>query len=73
MRGQRKRNTRLHTRLPPSFLGMDACIDDIATEHSFDSKATWVIDVFGLFFVTCYPLVIVQPDTDRRQVDCYRK
>ena len=25
------------------------CIDDLATECSSDSKATWVIDMFGLF------------------------
>ena len=24
-------------------------MDDLTTEHSFDSQATWVIDVFGLF------------------------
>ena len=26
------------------------CIDDLTTERSFSSQATWVIDVLGLFF-----------------------
>ena len=40
-------NTRTHDdRLPPSFLG----VDDLTTESSFDSQATWVIDVLGLLF-----------------------
>ena len=37
-------SARLPVRLPPSFLGMD----DL-TYISFDSQATWVIDVFDLF------------------------
>ena len=32
------------------------CMDDLTNERSFDSKGTWVIDVFGLFFLTCYQL-----------------
>ena len=39
-------NTRPHARLPPSFLGMDY----LTTERSFDSQATWVIDLLGLSF-----------------------
>ena len=42
MRGH---NTRPHARLMrPTFLGMDA------TKRSFDLQATWVVDVFYLFF-----------------------
>ena len=30
-------------------------MDELTNEGSFDSQATWVIDVLGLFFVlTCY-------------------
>ena len=47
MRRQQGPDTRLHARLPPSFLGMD----DLTTKHSFHSHATWVIGVFGLFCV----------------------
>ena len=25
-------------------------MDDLTIEHSFDSQATWIIDVLGLFF-----------------------
>ena len=25
-------------------------MDDLTTEHGFDSQGMWVIDVFGLFF-----------------------
>ena len=28
----------------------NVCMDDLTTELSFDSKATWVIDVLSLFF-----------------------
>ena len=45
MRGHAGYNTRSHARLLPSFLGMD----DLITERSFDSQATWVINVLGLF------------------------
>ena len=45
MRGQLGYNTRPHTLLPHIFLGMDAWI---TTKSSFDSQATWVIDVLGL-------------------------
>ena len=27
------------------------CMDDLTTERSFVSQATWVIDVLGLFFL----------------------
>ena len=46
MCGQPRHNARLHARLPPSFLDMD----DLTTELCFDSQATWVIDVFALYF-----------------------
>ena len=36
----------IHDRTPTSFLGMD----DLKAESSFDSHATWVIDMLGLFF-----------------------
>ena len=44
-------NTRPHARLRPCFQGMDATTgpSDLITERSFDSQATLVIDVFGLF------------------------
>ena len=38
-------NTRLHARLPHCFLGMD----DLKTESSFYSQATWVTGVFGSY------------------------
>ena len=49
MRGQPGHNTRPHTRLTPSSLDMDAWMTS-QTYCSFDSQATWVIDVLGLFF-----------------------
>ena len=42
--------TRPHTRMAPSFLGMDARSNDLTTDRSVNSQATWVIDVLGLFF-----------------------
>ena len=47
MRRQQGHDTRPYARLPLNFLGMD----DLTTKHSFDSPDTWVIGVFGLFFV----------------------
>ena len=29
---------------------MHECMDDLTTERSFDSQATWVIDVLGIYF-----------------------
>ena len=49
-------NTRPHTRLPPSFLDRD----NLTTERNFDSQATLVIDVLGLFFD-----MFVQPGTGK--------
>ena len=46
MCGQPGYTTGPHALLPPCFLGMN----DLKTERSFDSKATWVIDVRALFF-----------------------
>ena len=43
-------------------------IDDLTTERSFNSQATWVIDVLGLF-LTCYPWVFVETGTGGRPVD----
>ena len=47
MCGQPEHNTRPHSRLQPSFLGMD----NLTTECSFDSQAMWVIDLLGLIFL----------------------
>ena len=35
-------------------------MDNLTTESSFLSQATWVINVCGLFLLTCYPLVDVR-------------
>ena len=45
---------------------------DNPTERSFDSQAIWVFNVLGLFLLTCYPWVIVQPGTGRRPVEWRR-
>ena len=44
----------------PVFLVL-GCMNDLTTERSFDSQATCVIDVLGLFF-TYYQWVFEQPD-----------
>ena len=49
MRGHPGHNTQPHDRLPVSFSGMDAWMTS-QNERSFESKATWVIDVLGLLF-----------------------
>ena len=72
MTGQPEHNTRPHNRLPHSLLSMDDCMDDLTTGRSFDSQATWVIDVIGLFFLKCYPWLLVQPSNGRRPVDWCR-
>ena len=36
------------------------CMSYLKTERSFESQGMWVIDVLGLLFVTCYPLVFVK-------------
>ena len=46
MCGQPWCKTLQQAQLPPSFLGAG----DLTTERSFDSQATWVIDVLGLVF-----------------------
>ena len=51
MPGQLGHKTRLHARLPHSFVNMD----DLTNERSFGSKAARAIDVL-VFFLTCYPL-----------------
>ena len=48
------------------------CIDDYPTGRSFDSQATWAIDVLCLLFITCYPCVFVQPGTGRRSINWCR-
>ena len=70
MRGHPGHNTRPHARLQPILLGMDDS-DYLTTERSFDSQATWVIDVIGIF-LTGYPRVFVQQGTGRRPVDLCR-
>ena len=67
MRGQPGNKTPLEAQLSPGFLGMH----DFISERSFDSRATCVIDVLGLF-LTCYPWVFVQPATGMRPVDWCR-
>ena len=49
-------------------------LTDLTTEHHFNSQATWVIDVPGLFFAMlwCYPWVSVKPGTGRRPVHLCR-
>ena len=49
MRGQPGHSTRLHARLPHSFLGMDAWMNSKLNVTSFGLQATCVIDVFTLF------------------------
>ena len=41
------------------------CMNDLTTERSFDSQATWVINVC-LIILTCYLWLCVQPGTGRR-------
>ena len=48
MHGKPGLNKRPHARLPFSFLDMNALMT--STEHSFESQATLVIYVLGLFF-----------------------
>ena len=43
-------NKRPHAQLPTSFLDMDAWMAIKLNVASFDSQATWVIDVLGLLF-----------------------
>ena len=47
MCGQPSHNTPPHARLQHILLGVDASYD-LTTERSFDSQATWVIDVLGI-------------------------
>ena len=50
MRGQPGHNTAPLALLPPSL----QCMDDLTTERSFGSQATWLTDVLGLFFNILY-------------------
>ena len=70
MHGQLGYDTRPHARLPPNFT-RHRCIDDLTTERYFESQATWVINVLGLFLTYC-TWVLVQPGTGRRPVDWCR-
>ena len=45
-------------------------MDNLTTERSFESQATWVIDIVCFMFWTCYPWVFLQPGTGRRPVNC---
>ena len=49
-------------------------MDDLTNKLSFDSQATWVIDVLGLFFdmLPYLSMNVLQPGTDRRPVDWRR-
>ena len=47
MRGHPVRNTRLHARLPTSFLSMDG----LPTERIFDSQAPWYNIELGFFVI----------------------
>ena len=49
MRGLPGQTTRQHARLTTHF-PRHGCMDDLTTERSIGPQATWVIDVFGLFF-----------------------
>ena len=53
------------TRLIATQITRHGCMDDLTTESSTDSQATWVVDVLGL----CCPRVFVQPGTGIRPVD----
>ena len=66
-------DTRPRARLQSSFPG-HGCMDDLINERCFDSKATWFINVFGLFycFLTFCSWVCFQSATGRRPVDCGR-
>ena len=43
----------------------NGCMDDLTTERSFESQATWTIDVFGLFL-----LFMSVCATTQRQASC---
>ena len=43
-------------------------MDDLTTECSFESQATWVIYMLGLFCCECYPWVCLQLGTGRHPV-----
>ena len=58
-------------RQPVSFIEMDACMDNLTTEASFELQATWVIYGLGLYF-DILTMVAVQPGTGRSPVDWCR-
>ena len=62
-----------HDRSPDSdqFTG-HGCIDDLTTERSFGSRATWVIRCALLIFMTSYPWEFKQPGTGGRPGDWCR-
>ena len=61
----------IHDRMPDYLLFLGhSCMDELTNERTFDSQATWVIDV--LILLTCYLWVFVQPSTGRRPVDWCR-
>ena len=70
MRGQAGYDIWPHTKLPPSFLAMDAWLSSQLNVLWFASYVGhWCI---WLFFSTCYPWVFVEPGTGRRPIDCCR-
>ena len=63
----------IHARTPgchPCFR-RHGCMDDLTAEQALIHKATWIIDVLGLF-VDIYPRVFVQSGTGKRPVDWCR-
>ena len=53
MHGKPGHNTQLHATMPPSFLGIHGCENDLTTKRSFYSQATWVIHMLGLSMDVC--------------------
>ena len=47
-------------------------MNGLTTERSFDSQATWVIYVLGIYLLVCYPWMFVHSGTGKRPVNWYR-
>ena len=62
MHGQRMHDTRLHTRLPPSFLGKDTWMA-LQVNVASIRKLCWLLMCVA-YFLTCYSWVFVQLSTD---------
>ena len=67
MRGQSVHNTRPRS-IATQFPGHE-CMDDLTTERSFYSQATWGSVMCLAYLLTCYPCVFIQPGTDKRPAD----